>query len=156
MGHHANPNIIFQRDGTCSTSFAAKLDDPWFLDEVLAHGGNVNIRNPQNGRTPLFEAIASGRKDNARRLIAAGAGMNTLDRLGETPLIMAAVSQKFDLVYDMLLAGADPTTKTSWNGATILYVVRHSTVLPTAPEYQWKLKVVELLRQRGLDVENGR
>jgi uncharacterized protein len=156
LSNHSDPNVVYERDGTSATSIAAMLEDPWFLGEVLEHGGNPNIRNPKNGRAPLFEAIASGRKDNARRLISAGADMNVLDALGETPLVMAGVSQKWDLVYDMLVAGADPTIKTSWRGAAIVYVIKHGPNLPTSPEYEWKLKVIERLKQSGLDVENGR
>ena len=108
LEHGANPNVIFSRDGTSATSIAAKLEDPWFLSEILAHKGDVNIRNPLNGRTPLFEALYSGRNSNARLLIAKGADINVHNYLGSTPLTLAVGNQRFDLAYDMLLAGADP------------------------------------------------
>jgi uncharacterized protein len=98
LHHHSNPNVTFERDGTSAVSMAAKLVDPWFLNEILTFGGDANLRNPMNGRTPIFEAIAADRRDNAGRLIASSADMNVLDRLGETPVVMAAAVQKFDLV----------------------------------------------------------
>lgn len=156
LEHGADPNVIFTQNGTSATSLAAKQEDDWFLKEVLAHGGNVNIRNPLNGRTPLVEAMASGRNGNVRILISAGADMNTFDHLGMTPLAAAAATQKYELAYEMLQAGADPTTKMPrLRGETLLSIIRRSRVLPGTPAYEWQLKVVELLRQKGLDVEHG-
>jgi hypothetical protein len=54
------------------------------------------------------------------------------------------------------VAGADPTFSPSgWHGKTLLSMIKRSRVTPNAPAYQWQLKVVELLKQRGLDVEQG-
>jgi ankyrin repeat protein len=156
LEHRANPNIVFSRDGSSATSFAAKLEDQWFLNEILAHGGDINLRNPLNGRTPLVEAMASMRHANVRTLIAAGADLNTVDTLGLTPLMEAAMNQKYDLVYDMLIAGADATFQpAALHGKTVLSVIRRSRVPQDAPMYQWQLKVIELLKQKGLDVQNG-
>jgi ankyrin repeat protein len=156
LEHGANPNVIFAHDGSSTMYLAASTEDPWFLKEILEHGGDVNIRNPLNGRTPLAQAIAAGQKQNARALIAAGADMNTFDTTGLPPLIFAAANQKYDLVYDMLVAGADPQiSPPKWHGKTLLSVIRRSTVPPEAPPYQWQLKVIELLKQKGLDVDHG-
>jgi uncharacterized protein len=156
LQHHADPNVIFARDGKSAISFAAGLEDQWFLREVLAHGGDVNVRNPLSGRTPLAEAMASGRDDNARLLVAAGADMNILDSHGMTPLIEAAASQKYELVYEMLIAGADPRVQLPQSrGKTLLSVIRRSQVPQDSPQYQWQMKVIELLKQKGLDVERG-
>jgi uncharacterized protein len=163
LDHEANPNITFARSGTVflsgtsATSLAAMLADPWFLKEVLTHGGDVNYRNPLNLHTPIFDALAADRQDNVRTLIAAGAEMNTYDHLEMTPLLEAAANQRFELVYDMLNAGADPTMTIARGktNKTILTLIRTSSVSPDAPSYQWKLKVAELLRQKGLDVDHG-
>jgi hypothetical protein len=154
LDHGANPNVTFTGDGTCATSLAAKQEDPWFLKQVLSHGGDMNARNPLNGRTPLVEAMASGQNENAQTLISSGADLNTRDSLGLTPLIGAAMNQKYELVYDMLLAGADPMVKIG-SGKTLLWVVRRLRLPPDAPAYQWQLKVIELLKQKGFDVEHG-
>ncbi len=74
-----------------------------------------------------------------------------------TPLIEAAANQKYELVYDMLLQAQILTTKIAhWDGQTLLSVIRRSRVPPGAPPYQWQLKVVELLKKKGLDVEQGK
>lgn len=151
----ANPNVVFARDGTSAVSLAAKQEDPWFLREILGHGGDMNLRNPLNGRTPLVEAMASGRHGNAQTLIAAGADLNTRDSIGLTPLLGAAMNQKYELVYDMLVAGADPTMKMGRSEKSLLWVVRKHPLPSDAPAYQWQMKVIDLLKQRGLDVEHG-
>lgn len=157
LTHRANPNVIFTRDGTSATSLAAMQEDSWFLIQVLLHGGDANIRNPLNEHTPIFDALAANLDLNVRTLIGVGADMNTYDHLGLTPLVEAAANQRYELVYDMLIAGADPTmTVPKGRGnKTILSVVRRSQVRPDAPPYQWQLKVIELLKQKGLDVEHG-
>jgi hypothetical protein len=156
LEHGADPNVTLTVDGTSATSFAAVQEDPWYLTKVLAHGANVNIRNPFSQRTPLVAAMFAGRDDNVRRLIAAGADMNTFDHLGLTPLVEAAGIQRYELVYDMLLGGADPTTKIAhWNGKTLLWVIHNSRLRPGDPPYEWQLKVIDLLKQKGLDVEHG-
>lgn len=153
LAHGADPNVIFTRDGSCATSIAAAQEDPDYLKEVLAHGGNVNIRNPLNDRTPLSNAIIMQRNENARALIAHGADMGVVDHLGITPLIMAAEAQRYELVYDMLLAGADPTqAMPKWKGMTLLTVIRQSHVPPSTARYGWQVKVIALLKQKGFDV----
>jgi hypothetical protein len=151
----ANPNMVVRRDGTSAVSVAAMQEDPWFIREVLTHGGDANFRNPLSKNTPLFDAILARSNDNARILISAGADMNTLNHLGVTPMFVAAATQRYDLVYDMLKAGADPTIKVGKTDKTILSVIRHSRVPPGAPPYEWQLKVIDLLKQKGIDVEHS-
>jgi uncharacterized protein len=156
LEHGADPNVVFVRDGSCATSIAAAQEDPEYLTEILAHGGNVNIRNPLNGRTPLNYAIVMQRNDNVRMLISHGADMGAIDHLGSTPLIEAAQAQRYELVYDMLLAGADPTqAMPKWKGMTLLSVIRQSHVPPGTPAHAWRGNVIELLKQRGLDVASA-
>jgi len=116
----------------------------------------MNVRNPLNGRTPLAEAMTSRRTENVRLLIASGADMNTRDSLGLTPMISAAMNQMYDLVYDMLVAGADPTMDIpKSNGKTVLTIIRKSRALPGTPPYESRQRVIELLKQKGFDVEHG-
>lgn len=155
LEHGADPNVIFARDGTSATSLAAMTEDPWFLRELLAHGANANVRNPRNQRTPIFDAMAAGRDENVRVLIAAGADMNTFDSLGLTPLMTAAGHQRYELAYDMLVAGADPTIRVGKLRHTVLSTIRRTTVPPGTPAYDWRQKVINLLKQKGLDIEHG-
>jgi uncharacterized protein len=155
LQHGADLNVIFTRDGTSAMEVAAIRENPLFLQQVLAHGGDINLRNPISGTTPIFRALAAGRTENVRTLIAAGADMNVVDHLGLTCVAEAAANQRYQLVYEMLVAGADPTVRVGRKQATLLSFIRISKVAPPDPEYPWQLKVIDLLQQKGLDVEHG-
>lgn len=153
LDHGANPNVEFKRDGTSATSVAATLP-PWFLHEILAHGGDLNYRNPMNERTPIFDALLANQDENVRTLIAAGADMNTYDHVGLTPMVTAAVEWKYQLVYAMLNAGANPTVRVpkGRSDRTLLWFASRNFVPQGDPQYAWKLKVIALLKEKGFDV----
>jgi ankyrin repeat protein len=130
-------------------------NDSWYLREAIDHGGNVNLVNPVSCHTPIFDAMLALRDENVRILIAAHADLNTVDKMGNTPAIVAAGQWRYDWVYELLNAGADPTVRTP-AGITLLTRVRRVPITPANPNYPWKLKVVELLKERGLDVDHGR
>ena len=109
------PNILY---GSSPMSLAAKLEAPWFLKYLAEHGGDINLTNPISGWSPLVEALASNRRENVRYLISRGADLNTTDSTGATPLAYAIGSQKFDIAYELLAAGADPKIPIARNGAT--------------------------------------
>jgi uncharacterized protein len=166
LGHGAEPNgvldtkgaaipgLLEDLEGTSPISIAAKLEDGWFLKRLAEHGGNINLINPLNGRTPLGEALASKRNENVRYLISSGADLNTVDRIGFTPLTEAIANQQFDMAYALLIAGADPKIPIARSGATVLTVIRQ-TATPVPPQFEWRAKVIELLKSKGLDVANG-
>jgi uncharacterized protein len=145
------PNILY---GSSPISLAAKLEDPWFLKYLAEHGGDINLTNPISGQSPLVEALASNRRENVRYLISRGTDLNTIDRMGNTPLALAIENQMFDVAYELLVAGADPKIPIARNGATILTVLRHVPI-PDPPQSEWRQKVINLLEQEGLDVANG-
>jgi ankyrin repeat protein len=153
LDHGANPNVQTELEGYSATSFSAMVPDPWYLKEVLAHGGDVNLLNPHNGQTPIYESILTVQLPNSKILIDSGAQLNMLDQRNHTPAYLACIAQQFQVVYEMLVAGADPTTKV-FGGSTLLRCIKQSTILPSAPQYAWKLKVIDLLRSRGLDIQS--
>jgi uncharacterized protein len=155
LAHGADPNLVYAPSGNSSVTIAATMDDPWYLEQVLANGGNPNYQNPINKHTPLVDAMVPVSADNARALIAAGADLNVTDARGFTALSSAAATWRYEVVYDMLIAGADPTIKMGKNGHTILSTIRTSRVPAENPSYEWLVKVRDLLRQKGLDVDNG-
>jgi uncharacterized protein len=167
LSHGANPNVTFDPKGTRFAGFpdilegsspisvAAKLEDPWFLRQLAEHGGDINLVNPISGQSPLMEALASNRRENVHYLVSRGAELDTVDNIGFTPLAAAIGNQKFDIAYELLVAGADPTIPIARNGATILAILRH-TPIPDPPQSDWREKVIDLLEKRGLDVVNGK
>lgn len=145
------PNILY---GSSPVAVAAKLEDPWFLRYLAEHGGDINLVNPISGQSPLVEALASNRRENVRYLISRGANLNTIDSIGNTPLAMAIGTQKFDIAYELLVAGADPKIPLARNGTTVLTRLRHTNI-PDPPQFEWRQKVIRLLEEQGLDVANG-
>jgi uncharacterized protein len=155
LEHGADPNAQLASDGKSAMSISAMAADSWYLHEIIDHGGNVNLLNPFRNQTPIFDAMLALRDENVRILIAAHADLNAADKMGNTPAIVAAGQWRYDWVYEMLIAGADPTVQTP-TGITLLTRVRRVPIVPSNPNYPWKLKVVELLKVRGLDVDHGR
>jgi len=155
LEHGADPNKQLTSDGSSAMSLSAAAADSWYLREIIDHGGNVNLLNPFRNQTPIFDAMLALRDENVRILIAAHADLNAADKMGNAPAIVAAGQWRYDWVYAMLIAGADPTVQTP-AGITLLTPVRRVPIVPSSPNYPWKLRVVELLKERGLDVEHGR
>jgi len=155
LEHGADPNAQLTSDGNSAMSVSAMAADSWYLQEIIGHGGNVNLLNPIRRQTPIFDAMGAARDENVRMLIASHADLNAEDKLGLTPAMEAALHWRFDWVYALLEAGADPTIRSPAD-ITLLTFIRRVPITTASPHYPWKLKVVELLKERGLDVEHGR
>jgi len=154
VAHGGNPNLSLS-DGRSAMSLAAMHEKPEYLRAALDHGGDPNLPNSQdNGFTPIYYAILALRTENVGLLIKGGANLNWKSSSGETPLMLAAVTNRYDLVFEMLQAGADPTV-TNTHGRTILTIIRRIRTDPASEMGSWRTKVINLLQEKGLDVENG-
>jgi len=91
--------------------YAAKMDDPRYLELLLKHGGNPNTRNVNN-ETLLLQAFLSGNQwKNVQVLVENGANINesSLKSLGDdTVLSWYTTRGGFDYAYWLLEHGADP------------------------------------------------
>lgn len=89
---------------------AAMMDDPRYLDLLLKHGGDPNVRNINN-ETLLFQAFISGNQwENVKLLVANGADVNE-SNLGTADTVLSWYTARggFDSAYWLLEHGADPT-----------------------------------------------
>jgi ankyrin repeat protein len=77
------------------------------VDELLAHGADVFVRNA-DGNTALWLACVGNCHAVVRKLVAAGAELNHQNDVGATVLMYAASSGKPELVKELLTLGADP------------------------------------------------
>jgi ankyrin repeat protein len=159
LQHGANPNLQMD-DGTSAVSYAAMHEDIWYLKTVLEHGGDPNLENKIRSFTPICYSITSSdvakpRLEQVKLLIRAGANLNWQDRNGETPLSVAADANRYDMVYLMLEAGADPTIKSTWD-TTIVTEINTIQTDPNSDLYRWRAKVIALLKAKEIDVEHGR
>jgi ankyrin repeat protein len=131
---------------------AARHGNPDFLRRALEHGGDPNFPVGIDHRTPIFAALYGDRNEHVRILIKHKANLNHLGPNRTTPLTKAASIGKFDLVYEMLMEGADPTINDQW-GYGLPELIRRfadgGVVIGSASDRGY-LKTVEELTRRGL------
>ncbi|HDS1038211.1 TPA: ankyrin repeat domain-containing protein [Stenotrophomonas maltophilia] len=90
--------------------YAAKMDDPRFLDALLKHGGDPNTRN-SNHETLMYQAfISCNQWKNIQLLVENGARVNE-PNLGKNDTVLSLYTGRggFDYAYWLLEHGADPT-----------------------------------------------
>jgi ankyrin repeat protein len=103
----ADPSLA-DSSGETVVHYAAKTNVPVYLEILLKHGADPNTPNGVTRATPLVPALMANREENFRMLMAAGADPNAPDRMGDTPLHVAAKINAFARVLDLLEAGAEP------------------------------------------------
>jgi uncharacterized protein len=93
--------------------YAAKMDDPRFLELLLKHGGDPNTRSSAR-ETLMYVAFLSGNQwKNVQMLVENGANINE-PNLGSADTVLSLYTGRggFDSAYWLLEHGADPTIKT--------------------------------------------
>jgi ankyrin repeat protein len=87
----------------------------------------------QNSIDALFRSISNGDLDEFSHLISNGVHHSTLNKLGETPLYVAAEKGQLEMVRLLIARGADPRVLTP-NGETVLHAASmiESSALMTA------------------------
>lgn len=160
LNHGADPNFDSGGDDGCILFWAAEADDPDWLRMLLSHKANPNLTHQTDIRTTETPLLAAGglcRVANLKMLIAAGADIN-YHRPGHdggaTPAIDAAEIGFFEGVYLLLEAGADTRSRTT-GGFDLTYFVARYRVDPSDARYSWREKVLQILRERGADVDGA-
>lgn len=87
---------------------AVKSNDTSWLTRLLAHGASPDTVHTVTGEPALSAALLNPDDAAFRRLLEHGANPNLADRLGNTPLHVAAQVHKSACVLALLEAGADP------------------------------------------------
>jgi len=155
----ADPNIQMNDgdwNGQSTTSLSAMSKYPWYLETALLYGGEPNLVNPRKKRTPTFEAIQfkdqlewkwlRGEKDPSMEkvllLIKANADLNFQDKSDWTPMMTAAIANRYDIVYTLIENGADPFLETG-TGDTLLRLINDIRTDPQSELYKWRSRVIE-------------
>jgi hypothetical protein len=106
-----NPNCRGESGQPIMNAAAAKRD-PFWLELLLAHGGDPDSVNGQNGgypgATPVFQAIHYYRSENVKILIEAGADVDFVNESHDTPIYYATGQRAFGIAFLLLNAGANP------------------------------------------------
>ena len=159
----ADPNVIFA-DGTVM-HWAARHKDIRFLRKALDHGGNPDIAAGQPSETPLFETIGVEGSDNRQAmlmLLDAGADINAVTggeeifgvpMGGKTPLMVAATVVRFDIVYELLLRGADYRLKDDMDRDLMDRIAsKKGRFAAGSKQEKFMKQVIDWLSDRGVEI----
>ena len=155
----ANPNFKTKRRaaedlGRSVMMVAAICEDSEFLRLALEYKGNPNSPSKVPTRTIIFDAIENRRINNVETIAKYGGNINHQDRLGDTPIIRAVLASQFDIVYRLLMLGADPK-KRSNSGSNVMdllikYGDRATYITGESKQREWFQKVVNELKLKNL------
>ena len=112
------------------------------VKQLLEAGADVESKDSEHGRTPLWRAMEDGHDAIVKQLLEAGADVESKGIWGETPLAWAATTGHETIVKQLLEAGADVESKGFWG----------RTPLSWAAENGYEAIVKQLL-EAGADVE---
>jgi ankyrin repeat protein len=92
---------------------ALKMDDATTVNQLLARGFDANTLDP-DGQHGLLVAIKEPSLKVAKTLVnAPKVNLNTINVLGESPLMLASLKGELELATQMVKKGAD-VNKTGW------------------------------------------
>ena len=138
-----------QVDSISALEMAAGYEDPEFLEIALRYKPDVNRINPMNYGTALVSAIRQRRPQNVQLLIKSGANMDQ-DLGGDAPLWIAANLARYELVFDLLKAGAKPDLISANGKVTLSVVISGRYIDPESDQYVWRERVITLLKAKGI------
>jgi len=141
----ADPNQNTMEKDESAMSLAAGGNDPEILEMLLKRGGNPNLTGPRDQAVLQIAALYSERRrENVRLLLKYGADINGHTEFGQTAAHKAVSAGDFELVAYLLEQGFNYKLQEFAKGVEIRQVPRNSE------QYQWKQKVIEMLKARGV------
>lgn len=134
LDHGADPNLATDR-GDTPLMRALEENKPDVLRVLLANGAKTDIADPNYGFTLVHAAAILGNIDCLKSLLDSGASINKKDRMGNTPLKLAAQYGHKDVVDILKTRGGKPENETV-NTET----VSSMTNLPKGEAMLWSLE----------------
>lgn len=139
----ANPNYRDEQSQVSPMYLAAGGNRPDILEVLLKNKGNPNLIGPR-GNTLLMIAVAQFRDKNVDLLLKAGADLNFTDRHNETVANKATTYGRYDLIAQFLEQGLTHDLQ------DLAKDVEMTQVPAGSRQQQWKNKVIEMLKVRGV------
>ena len=143
-------------DGETVMRYAAMANDPIYLQILLDHHVDPNISQLVSGEPPLSSALLGNRDRQFAMLLKAGADLGHADRMGNTPLHVAAKINAFDHVLDLLEASAPPDAINRQNCTFQCYLFMTPTAVLTKTGRAQQTLVVTWLDSHHIPVESHR
>ncbi|MGY0633505.1 ankyrin repeat domain-containing protein [Luteimonas sp. A478] len=148
----ADPNHP-DADGTTPVHAAAFADDAALLRAVLAHGGNPDVRNPVTGASPLAASILNRNAEPMRILLEAGADPDLADRNQDTPLHVAARTNKGEAILLLLERGASPLASNGRGASFQRHYFNYRRELLNERALGERRQIVAWLKENGIPLE---
>ncbi len=152
----ADANFITSGASTAGY-WAAMNEDPVYLKLLLDAGMDPNIKN---GKTPIiFETISGSRWKHYDMLVAHGADhLHTKAGDDSTVALYLAMQSEDERLKQLILQGADVETPTK-GGLTVVEVLsdfqKRFSGNPKHPAYIARVELLEMLREKGLEIPDG-
>lgn len=110
--------------GTPMLNVACRNDNFEIVEQLLDLGAELNAVSEDRGYTAVMDAIWRGNEKITKYLISKGADLNTINKEGQTNLILAVGADRLNLVKLLAENGADPDVKdmmgmSAYNYATL-------------------------------------
>lgn len=102
-------------NGTPMLNIAVRNDNEAFVSKLIELGADINVVSEDRGYTPVMDAVWRGNLDITKLLVNKGAELNTINKEGQTNLVLAVGADKVDIVKILVKHGADPDIK-DWMG----------------------------------------
>lgn len=109
--------------GTPMLNIACRYDNFEFVEMLLNLGADLNASSEDRGYTAVMDAVWRGNEKITKYLIDKGAELNTINKEGQTNLILAVGANRESLVKLLAENGADPDVKDMMGMSAYTYSV---------------------------------
>ena len=97
--------------GTPMLNIACRSDNFEFVEMLLGLGADLNAVSEDRGYTAVMDAVWRGNEKITKYLIEKGAELNTINKEGQSNLILAVGANRENIVRLLAENGADPDVK---------------------------------------------
>lgn len=148
----ADPHLLEARLSMSVLMLASQYEHPDYLKILMEAGVDPNYiyASAPSYPTALFYAARTFRFENMEILLSNGADTEIEAELGWTVLLRTAGNWRG--TYILLQHGADYTVEYPVVGGTIVSVLKNIRYWPPKDGIDWREKVIEFLRERGVEV----
>ena len=98
-------------NGTPMLNIAVRNDNEAFVTKLIESGADINIVSEDRGYTPVMDAVWRKNVEITEYLIKRGADLNTINKEGQTNLVLAVGSEAEKICELLAKNGADPDIK---------------------------------------------